>query len=528
MLSQIRQIDYLMSKSRDIKIKSRAGFEEDYEDIKTLLSAKTVFQVDDGIDELETIMRKVVERREELRALAPNTRGEAESSIDLSIRRENILCELLDTEERYVADIHSILVGYRDKMINHNSSISLKTETIFGNLDEIETFHSNCLLPELERCGLNSQEVARTFLEFSDTINRLYCRYCQNMEAARNAVTEVGENNALLMTCQKELGHQLPLSAYLLKPVQRLTKYQLLLKDLSDSSYPSGKFELDECVDVVLGMIKAVNDSLHQIDIKGLPEILHPLGSLVCQETFAVLTENKSQSQILFRNRQQRRHVLLYENHIVFCKQSGSDYHFKFSLATSTLGMSSIIKNEEKKMELWLTGQADIYTLEAKSKKQKEDFAAELRKVIVEQKEKESSSRRSLHPAMFTETMSTTSGSESLRSRRSHLSRSKSLDQGGGRRHRSRSLDPYQDRSSSEELIDNQAPTFPRYQVLADYMALTGRELNLEEGETVELIKIGCSGWWFVRLSSSPYSEGWAPSTYLEKLPQRNRTLDRK
>ena len=47
---------------------------------------------------------------------------------------------------------------------------------------------------------------------------------------------------------------------------------------------------------------------------------------------------------IHFRNRQQRRHVLLYENHIVFCKQSGSDYHFKFSLATTTLGMSSIIK----------------------------------------------------------------------------------------------------------------------------------------------------------------------------------------
>jgi hypothetical protein len=43
------------------------------------------------------------------------------------------------------------------------------------------------------------------------------------------------------------------------------------------------------------------------------------------------------------------------------------------------------------------------------------------------------------------ETMSTTSGSESLRSRRSHLSRSKSLDQEGvAGRYRSRSLDPYQ------------------------------------------------------------------------------------
>jgi hypothetical protein len=38
------------------------------------------------------------------------------------------------------------------------------------------------------------------------------------------------------------------------------------------SSYSggSGKFELDECVEVILGVIRAVNDSLHQIDIKGL------------------------------------------------------------------------------------------------------------------------------------------------------------------------------------------------------------------------------------------------------------------
>lgn len=531
LLSQIRQIDYLMSKSRDIKIKSRAGFEEDFDDIKTLLSAKTVFQVDDSIDELDRNLKAVVDRRELLRSqVGPAYRGDHESSMDLNIKREKILTELLETEDRYVEDMRSILVGYRDKMSGHPSSLSLKVETIFGNLDEIENFHSTCLLPELERCELNSQEVGRTFLEYSDVINRLYCRYCQNMEAARQAVSEVGENNPLLLACQKELGHQLPLSAYLLKPVQRLTKYQLLLKDLSECSYPAGKFELEESVVVILGVIKAVNDSLHQIDIKGLPEILHPLGSLVCQESFSVLTENKSQSQILFRNRQQRRHVLLYENHIVFCKQSGSDYHFKFSLATTNLGMSSIIKNEEKKMELWLTGQSDIYTLEAKTKKSKEDFAAELRKVIVEQKEKEKeSSRRSHHPAMFSETMSTTSGSESLRSRRSHLSRSKSLDQGGpGRRNRSRSLDPYQDRSSSEaELLDNE-PLFPRYQVLADYMAMTGRELNIMEGETVELIKIGCSGWWFVRLSCPPYSEGWAPSTYLEKLPNKNRTLDRK
>lgn len=55
------------------------------------------------------------------------------------------------------------------------------------------------------------------------------------MDDAHAGVTEIGENHPLLVNCQKELGHQLPLSSYLLKPVQRLTKYQLLLKDLQSA-----------------------------------------------------------------------------------------------------------------------------------------------------------------------------------------------------------------------------------------------------------------------------------------------------
>ena len=54
--------------------------------------------------------------------------------------------------------------------------------------------------------------------------------------------------------------------------------------------------------------------------------------------------------------------------------------------------------------------------------------------------------------------------------------------------------------------------------VLADYMALTSREIDLNEDEVVELIKVGCAGWWYVRITTLyPYPEGWAPSTYLAK-----------
>lgn len=108
----------------------------------------------------------------------------------------------------------------------------------------------------------------------------------------------------------------------------------------------SGKFEIEESLEVMLGVIKLVNDSLHQPNIKGLPDQLFPLGSLVYQETFLVLTiKTQTQArltsvlsdqywecwhyeippcklmltlspQIFARNTKQKRQVLIYDNYL--------------------------------------------------------------------------------------------------------------------------------------------------------------------------------------------------------------------
>ena len=77
-----------------------------------------------------------------------------------------------------------------------------------------------------------------------------------------------------------------------------------------------------------------------------------------------MVTENKSQSQILFRNRPQQRHILLYENYLIFCKLLGETdspaergssepkYQFKFSLALANLSVNPRVKGEEKKLEV--------------------------------------------------------------------------------------------------------------------------------------------------------------------------------
>ena len=134
-----------------------------------------------------------------------------------------------------------------------------------------------------------------------------------------------------------------------------------------------------------------------------------------------------------------------------------------------------------------------------------------------------SASRQPL-PQVFYDTASSTSSGE--RNNASKLTRSRSLESSRtNARLRSRSVDCAErdlgdeDRSSPDDLGTDDA-LGNRYVALADYVALTTREIDLREDEVVELVKVGCAGWWYVRLSSYPFPEGWAPSTYLEKLPE--------
>jgi hypothetical protein len=59
-----------------------------------------------------------------------------------------------------------------------------------------------------------------------------------------------------------------------------------------------------------------------------------------------------------------------------------------------------------------------------------------------------------------------------------------------------------------------------RYVALADYCAIGNSEVNMREGDMIELLKVGCAGWWFVKIIGSSV-EGWAPAAYLENLHRK-------
>ena len=93
-----------------------------------------------------------------------------------------MLGELLATEESYVEDLHSVLCGYRDRLDTEagdaeDEELKQKADDIFGNMEDIFEFHSGCLLPDLGRCGGDVRRVGKTFLEYSEDIRKIYCRW---------------------------------------------------------------------------------------------------------------------------------------------------------------------------------------------------------------------------------------------------------------------------------------------------------------------------------------------------------------
>ena len=130
-----------------MKIKSRVDFEEDFDDIKHMLTAKILFAVGDKIKQFEEVKRDVTNRRSHLREKAALDNKYQYSCDDNNVhdnnaKREKVLDELLQTEENYVEDLHSVLYGYRDVLDEAGEDLRQKSEEIFGNMEEIFDFHS--------------------------------------------------------------------------------------------------------------------------------------------------------------------------------------------------------------------------------------------------------------------------------------------------------------------------------------------------------------------------------------------------
>ncbi|XP_029989116.1 guanine nucleotide exchange factor DBS isoform X3 [Sphaeramia orbicularis] len=326
-----------------------------------------------------------------------------ETEESLSNRRRHIMTELIETERLYVEELQSIMEGYFAELDNSElshlipPSLENKRDVLFGNLPEIYEFHNRTFLRELENCAEKPELVGTCFLKRKEEL-QVYEKYCQNKPRSEVLWRQCGDS-LFFQECQKKLDHKLSLDAYLLKPVQRITKYQLMLKEMLKCNKGEGTAELEEALATMLDIIKSVNDSMHQIAITGFEGNLSELGKLLMQGSFNVWTDHKkghSKVKDLARFKPMQRHLFLYDKMLLFCKkreettdghEKTPSYSFKHSLKMSAVGITENVKGDSKKFEVWYNGREEVYIIQAPSMDVKNMWVSEIRKVLTGQLE---------------------------------------------------------------------------------------------------------------------------------------------
>uniref|UniRef100_A0A3B3VFZ6 MCF.2 cell line derived transforming sequence like n=1 Tax=Poecilia latipinna TaxID=48699 RepID=A0A3B3VFZ6_9TELE len=491
----------------------------------------------------------------------------SEEEENLAVLR-HVMNELLETERAYVEELLCVLEGYAAEMDNPAmahlipSTLQSKKDILFGNMPEIYQFHKT-FLKDLEAYTDCPELVGRCFLERMKDL-QIYEAYCQNKPRSESLWRQCSDC-AFFQECQKKLEHKLGLDSYLLKPVQRITKYQLLLKELLKYSKGcDGANDLQEALSSILGILKAVNDSMHLIAITGYEGNLSDLGRLLMQGSFSVWTEHKkghAKVKDLARFKPMQRHLFLHEKALLFCKkreengegyEKAPSYSFKHSLSMSAVGITENAKGDNKKFEIWSNSREEVFIVQAPTAEIKTAWVNEIRKVLTQQlkacratQQKSSDSPNPTSEAVTSPTADRSSvakkrftlqGFSNLKSPKSALSPELS-----SKRHSvksdptpfgfkwnkpSLSADASEENdgfSSGEdpmtsdiedEVVKKLAPG--KYSVVADCEKAGPQELSVKSGDMVQLIREGEDGQFVKNLRSG--KEGWVAAANLLSL----------
>uniref|UniRef100_A0A3B5MPZ3 Si:ch211-269k10.2 n=1 Tax=Xiphophorus couchianus TaxID=32473 RepID=A0A3B5MPZ3_9TELE len=164
---------------------------------------------------------------------------------------QHIMDEMISTEREYVRSLSYIIEHYFPEMerLDLPQDLRGKRSIIFGNLEKLWDFHSQYFLKELE-ASAHSPLSIKIKLHFY-----YYFSLCKPVDKK-----------------QLELGDKMDLASYLLKPIQRMSKYALLLKDLIKECSYSQEQELSDlrtAEEMVRFQLRHGNDLLAMDAIRG-------------------------------------------------------------------------------------------------------------------------------------------------------------------------------------------------------------------------------------------------------------------
>ncbi|XP_075564082.1 pleckstrin homology domain-containing family G member 1 isoform X1 [Pelecanus crispus] len=303
---------------------------------------------------------------------------------------DRVVQEILETERMYVQDLKSIVKDYLD-CITDQTRLSLGTEersALFGNIRDIYHFNSE-LLQDLENCENDPVAIADCFVSKSEDFH-IYTQYCTNYPRSVAVLTECMRNKALakfFRERQEALQHSLPLGSYLLKPVQRILKYHLLLHEIENhlDKDTEGYDVVLDAIDTMQRVAWHINDMKrkheHAIRLQEIQSLLTnwkgpdltSYGELVLEGTFRI------------QRAKNERTLFLFDKLLLITKKRDEMFVYKAHILCGNLMLVEVIPKEPLSFSVFHYKNPKMqHTVQAKSQQDKRLWILHLKRLILE------------------------------------------------------------------------------------------------------------------------------------------------
>ncbi|XP_039634000.1 T-lymphoma invasion and metastasis-inducing protein 1 isoform X1 [Perca fluviatilis] len=190
-----------------------------------------------------------------------------------------VICELVETERTYVKDLNCLIGRYLTPLQKETFLTQDELDVLFGNLPEMVEFQveflktledGTRLVPDLEKLERVDQfkkilfSLGGSFLYYADRF-KIYSAFCASHTKVPKVLVKAKtdhEFKAFLDDRNPKQQHSSTLESYLIKPIQRVLKYPLLLKELYSLTDPDSEehYHLDVAMKAMNKVASHINE----------------------------------------------------------------------------------------------------------------------------------------------------------------------------------------------------------------------------------------------------------------------------
>ncbi|XP_071960250.1 uncharacterized protein [Antedon mediterranea] len=249
---------------------------------------------------------------------------------------QKVAYEVLTSERTYIEKLHLLDQVFRRRIDDENREKQFfppeVINLVFSNISSIYSFHKEFLLPQLEERMIQWESKPRIgdIMKLLAPFLRMYSDYVGNFENAVKQLQTWTSKSSKFATLIHEiqadpLCHHLSLQHHMLEPVQRVPRYQLLLRDYLKKLPGDSEDKTDACkaLDLISAAAQHSNDFMKSMDkFQKLLKINEMIdGEDIIDPTREFLKEGKITKIAARSGDQQERYLFLF-NDVLFCTQN--------------------------------------------------------------------------------------------------------------------------------------------------------------------------------------------------------------